>query len=155
MRSPWTELFLAAGVGLHAAPGRAQQTLEYGVQAALTSSQPAMAVLGPYGALRTSGRTRISASLGGGTSDGEFAWRAEGLGQFMVSPTRRSGWGPYLAAGLAAVGGPINRGYIVFGLGAEDRPGASSGWAAEIGVGGGLRFALGYRWRRLPGASGD
>ncbi|HEV2085193.1 MAG TPA: hypothetical protein VGR09_08920 [Gemmatimonadales bacterium] len=150
MHFPWTELLVAACAALSATPGNTQQIGEIGIQGIVTSSDPALVVVGPYGALRTSGRTRVSASAGGGASDGAFAWRAEALGHFLLSPDRRHGWGVYVAGGLAAVGGPVNRGYIVLTLGAEGRPGGSSGWVAEVGIGGGVRIGLGYRWRRFP-----
>ena len=148
MRLPWAELLvLALAVTI---PGEAQQQSgEIGVQGVMTSSQPALFVAGPYGALRAGRRTRISGSIGAGVSDREFAWRAEGLGHFLLSPDRRAGWGAYVAAGIALVGGPADRGYIVLTLGAESRPATSSGWAVELGIGGGVRAALGYRWRRL------
>jgi hypothetical protein len=150
MHFPWAELLVAACAALSATPGHTQQIGEIGIQGMVTSSDPALVVVGPYGALRTSGRTRISASVGGGVSDGAFAWRAEALGHFLLSPDRRRGWGAYVAGGLAAVGGPVDRGYIVLTLGAEGRPGGSSGWVAEVGIGGGVRIGLGYRWRRFP-----
>jgi hypothetical protein len=150
MRFLWAEMFIAAGAAMSATPAHAQQISEIGIQGIATSSDPALGVVGPYGALRTSGRTRLSAFLGGGASDGDFAWRGEALGYFLLSPDRRQGWGPYLAGGIAAVGGPVERGYIVLTLGAEDRPGRSSGWVAEVGVGGGVRIGVGYRWRRFP-----
>jgi hypothetical protein len=152
MRFPWVELLAAACVAMSATPGNTQQIGEIGVQGIVTSSDPALAVGGPYAALRTSGRTRISASVGGGASGGDFAWRAEALGHFLFSPDRRHGWGGYLAGGVAAVGGPVNRGYIVLTLGAEGRPGGSSGWVGEVGIGGGVRIGVGYRWRRFPRA---
>jgi hypothetical protein len=152
MHFPWAELLVVACAAMSATPGNTQQIGEIGIQGIVTSSEPAVVVVGPYGALRTSGRTRISASVGGGASDGDFAWRAEALGHFLLSPNRRGGWGAYLAGGLAAVGGPVDRGYIVLTLGAEGRPGSSSGWAAEVGIGGGVRVGLGYRWRRFPRA---
>jgi hypothetical protein len=58
--------------------------------------------------------------------------------------------GAYLAGGVAAVGGPADRGYLVLAAGIEDRPGARSGWFLEAGVGGGARLAAGYRWRWFP-----
>jgi hypothetical protein len=149
MRFPWVELLVAAGAAANATSGDAQQISEIGVQGMVTTSEPVLGVVGPYGALRTSGRTRISASVGGGASDGDFAWRAEVLGHFLLNPQRRRGWGPYAAAGLAAVGGPVSRGYIVLILGVEGRPGGPSGWVAEVGIGGGMRIGLGYRWRRF------
>jgi hypothetical protein len=145
MRLRWAELVaLTLAVSV---PGEAQQTREIGLQSLVTSSDPGLFVIGPYAALRAGGRTRVSASFAAGVSDGDFAWRAESLGHFLLSPDRKNGWGAYFAGGVAVVGGPVDRGYIVLTFGAESRPGGSSGWVAELGVGGGLRAALGYRWR--------
>jgi hypothetical protein len=146
MRLPWAEL-LVLGLSV-SVPGEAQQSREIGVQALVTVSHPALLVMGPYGALRVGGRTRFSGEVAAGVSDRDFAWRAEGLGHFLLSPDKHEGWGVYLAGGLAVVGGPVDRGYIVLTLGAERRPGSSSGWAAELGVGGGVRVGVGYRWRQ-------
>jgi hypothetical protein len=33
-------------------------------------------------------------------------------------------------------------------LGLEARPGAPSGWALEVGLGGGVRVSAGWRWRK-------
>jgi hypothetical protein len=150
MRFLWAEMLVAAGAAISATPGHAQQISEIGIQGIATSSDPALGVGGLYGALRTSGRTRFSAFLGGGVSDGNFAWRGEALGYFLLSPDRRQGWGPYIAGGIAVLGGPVDRGYIVLTLGVEERPRSSSGWAAEVGIGGGVRIGVGYRWRHFP-----
>jgi hypothetical protein len=150
MRSRWAELLVAAGA-LSGAPSiaTAQQGTEIGAQAIGTASDPGLAVLGGYAALRTSSRTRLSATLGAGVMAEELAWRGEALLHFLVSPARLRGPGFYLAGGLAAVEGPVSRGYLVLTLGLEDRPGAESGWAVELGVGGGPRLGLAYRWRQL------
>jgi hypothetical protein len=126
----------------------AAQAREFGIQAIGTASDPALGVGALYGALRTSNRTRLSVTAGVGGSAGELAFRAELLGHFLLSPNKRHGTGPYFAAGVAGVGGPVDRGYLVLTLGVEQRPGSGSGWVAEAGVGGGFRLALGYRWRR-------
>ncbi|HKT61798.1 MAG TPA: hypothetical protein VJQ46_17195, partial [Gemmatimonadales bacterium] len=128
----------------------AQRVMELGVQAIGTAADPAVAVGGLYGAIRTSQRTRISAALGAGVSDGEAAVRGELLAHFLLNPTRRTGAGVYGAAGIAATEGPVGQGYVVVTLGIEGRPGGRSGWFAEAGVGGGARLAIGYRWRRFP-----
>jgi hypothetical protein len=153
MRSRWAEVLALAGSLCGAAPAAAQQGSEIGVQAIATASQPAIVVAGAYGALRTSARTRVSAAAGAGISDGDFAAREELLGHFLLSPGQPRGAGFYLAGGLAAVQGPVSRGYVVLTAGLEERPAAGSGWSAELGVGGGVRVALGYRWRwfRQPG----
>ena len=135
---------------LAATPAGAQQVTELGVHATGALSDPALAVGGIYGAWRASSRSRIAATLGMGGSDGEVAWRGELLGHFLLAPARKRGVGAYLAGGLAVVGGPVERGYLVLAVGAESRPGGPSGWFVEGGVGGGARLAAGYRWRWFP-----
>lgn len=141
---------LTATLGLGGTPAPAQQVTEFGVMGIATASDPALVVASAYGAIRTSRRTRISAGLGLGASDGRAAWRGELLAHFLLNPTRRSGAGIYGAGGVAAVGGPVDQGYLVLTLGVEARPGGRSGWFVEAGVGGGVRLAAGVRWRRRP-----
>lgn len=150
MPSRWPELLVLAG-SLTGVPSiAAQEAREIGIQAIATASEPALAVVGGYAGLRASARTRLSAGIGGGVAEGEFTWRGEALVHFLLNPMRRQGAGFYLAGGIAAVEGPISRGYLVLTLGVEDRPRAASGWAVELGIGGGARLALAYRWRRFP-----
>lgn len=146
MPLPWPELLLA-GTLVGVTPLAAQEGTELGVQAVATASDPALAVVGVYGGVRTSLRTRISAAAGVGVSSGDLAFRGELLGHFLLSPSQRRGPGFYFAGGLAAVEGPVARGYLVLAAGLEDRPAGDSGWGVEIGVGGGVRVMLGYRWR--------
>ncbi|HEY9504391.1 MAG TPA: hypothetical protein VIQ27_00355 [Gemmatimonadales bacterium] len=143
-------LSAAAALAAAAPPTGAQQVSELGIQAIGTLSDPALAVGGLYAGWRPARRARVSASLGLGGSSGEVAWRGELLGHFLLAPTRREGVGGYLAAGVAAVGGPTDQGYLVLALGVESRPGGSSGWFAEAGVGGGARISAGWRWRWFP-----
>jgi hypothetical protein len=133
-----------------AGPVAAQQVKEVGVQVTGTWSDPALVVAGVSGAIRTSERTRVSAALGGGVSDGAAAWRGEVLGHFLLAPRRREGVAPYAAGGVSVVGGPVERGYLVLTLGLEDRPGGRSGWFLELGVGGGARISAGWRRRWFP-----
>ena len=149
MRCRWREL-LIAGVALPS-PGAAQQVREVGIQAVGTASDPALAVAGVSGALRTSGRTRVSATISAGVAGGELAWRGELLGHFLLSPEERRRAGVYFAGGIAAVDGAVSRGYLVLSLGIEERPRSRSGWALELGVGGGARIGVGYRWRWFSG----
>jgi len=134
-------------------PLAAQQGRELGLQGIGTASDPALAVVALYAGLRTSTRTRLSASAGAGASSGDLAFRGEILGHFLLSPGKRQGAAFYFAGGVAAATGPVDQGYLVLTVGVEDRPGAPTGWAAEIGVGGGLRVGLGYRWRWLASAT--
>lgn len=151
MRCRWREL-LGVGVALAGTePVAAQEAQEIGAVVIATSSDPVLAVAGVYAAFRTSGRTRLSASLGAGISDGDLAWRGELLGHFLLSPEERRKSGFYFAGGVAAVEGPVSRGYLVLILGLEERPRTASGWVVEAGVGGGFRLGLGYRWRHFSG----
>ncbi len=146
MPLPWAELILA-GTWMGVTPVAAQQAKELGVQLVATASDPALAVAGVYGAVRTSARTRLSVAAGAGVSSGDPAFRGEVLEHFLLSPTERGGLGIYFAGGVAAVEGPVDRGYLVLTVGLERGPAAASGWGAELGVGGGVRVMLGYRWR--------
>jgi hypothetical protein len=133
-----------------APPAAAQRVTELGVQATTTFSDPALVVAGPAGAIRLSERGRLAVTVGAGVSDGSAAWRAEAMGQFLLAPRRRNGVAAYAGAGVAAVGGPVDRGYLVLALGAEAAPGNRAGWFVEVGAGGGLRLAAGWRWRWFP-----
>jgi hypothetical protein len=150
MRFRWRELLVMVAALAKTERGAAQQVWEIGIQAIGTSSRPALGVIGGYGALRTSGRTRVSVGLGGGISDGDLAGRGELLAHFLLSPEQRHRAGFYVAGGVAAVAGPVSRGYLVLSLGLEDRPRRRSGWAVEAGLGGGVRVSVGYRWRHFP-----
>jgi hypothetical protein len=152
MPSPWPEL-VVAGALIGAPPLAAQQGSELGVQVVATASDPALAAAGVYAGVRTSARTRLSAAAGAGLSSGDLAFRGEVLGHFLLSPTQREGPGFYFAGGVAGVEGPVDRGYLVLTVGLEDRPAAASGWGVEVGVGGGVRVMLGYRWRWLRTAT--
>ncbi len=140
-------LVLAAGA---VAPAAAQQVREVGIQALFTASDPGLGVAGMYAAIRPSTRARIAATLGAGVSDGKAAGHGELLAHFLLNPTSRGHAGAYVGGGIAGVVGAVDRGYAVLILGIEERPGARRGWAFEAGVGGGVRIALGYRWRHLP-----
>ena len=133
---------LVLGKFAMAAPLVGQEGVELGIQAVAAGSEPLLAVAGLYGAVRTSTRSRLSASAGAGISSDGAAFRGEVLGHFLLSPNKRRGPGFYLAGGIAAVAGPVDRGYLVLTAGLEGRPGAKSGWAAEVGIG---------RWVVVPG----
>jgi hypothetical protein len=143
-------LSAAAALAAAAPPAGAQQVRELGIQAIGTLSDPALAAGGVYAGWRPTRRARISVSAGIGGSGGETAWRGELLGHFLLAPTRREGSGVYLAGGVAAVGGAVDRGYLVLAVGIESRPGRPSGWFVEAGFGGGPRLSAGYRWRWFP-----
>ncbi|HEU4698344.1 MAG TPA: hypothetical protein VFS40_04140 [Gemmatimonadales bacterium] len=144
----------ALGAGPLAAPLAAQQRgrgLELGLQATGTASDPAVGVAGLYAGLRGSSRVRVVTQLGAGvTEHGAAAWRGELAAHFLLNPFARRGVGFYGGGGVAAAGahGLDTQGYALLTLGVESRPGASSGWALEVGLGGGVRVSAGWRWRR-------
>ncbi len=145
----WGEL-LALGAALTvASAASAQQAREIGIQAIGTFSDPGLAVLGGYGALRLSSRSRVSAILGTGIAGDDWVGRGELLGHFLLAPEQRRKPGFYVGAGVAGVIGGLDRGYLVLTAGLESGPAGGSGWAIEAGLGGGLRVAVGYRWRRF------
>ena len=146
MTSSWPSLALvvvmAATVEL-----QAQQVRELGAQVLVATSDPALVTGGIYAALRPSARARLAATIGAGVSDGRAAARGELLAHFLLSPGATRKPGAYVGGGLAGVVGPVDQGYIVVLAGLESAPGASSGWAVEAGVGGGVRLTAGWRWR--------
>src|SRR3954462_12562975 len=83
MRSRWRELVMAVGALAWGRPGSAQVIRELGVQAIGSFSYPGLVVSGGFGALSTSGLTRLSLGLGAGSSDGEVVARGDLLGHFL------------------------------------------------------------------------
>lgn len=98
---------------------------------------------------RATSRLTYSASATPGIIDGSFGFRAEGILTFSLNPLQRSGISPYGGGGLAVL---VNRGeedgFMVLLVGVESAPAGRSGWFVELGVGGGVRAALGLRLRR-------
>jgi hypothetical protein len=136
-------------MAVHPGAAAAQRAAEIGLHALLTTSAPVLWAGGVYGAFRPSTRFRIAATVAAGEAGGDLAARGELLGHFLLNPTNRGGTGAYAGGGVAGIAGPDDRGYLVLLLGIEASPGARAGWALEAGVGGGLRLAAGYRWRRF------
>jgi hypothetical protein len=133
----------------------AQRPVELGFNGVATFAETDLVAGGLYAAVRPAERVRIALTAGLGVAADATAFRGELLGHFLLSPMAPRGVGVYGLGGVALAhaqfpGGRAARGYLVLGLGIEARPGSGSGWALEAGVGGGLRVALGYRWRRFP-----
>jgi hypothetical protein len=136
-------------------PLAGQKIVEYGLHAVATFASPELFAGGGYAAFRPGERARLALTLAAGGADGAAAFRGELLAHFLLSPRAPHGVGFYGLGGVALAdvesgGARDTRGYLVLGLGVESRPGARSGWALEAGIGGGLRIAAGYRWRRWP-----
>ena len=149
MTSSWASGGLALAALITASPCRAQDgtVREFGVAAVGTTGDPVLGVLGITGSLRPGYRTRIGALAGGGVWGDDPAARAELAGHFLLSP-RSSGTGLYAGGGIAGVfSDGQSRGYLMLLIGIESRPGSGDGWFVEGGVGGGVRVAVGWRWR--------
>lgn len=146
MSSTWRSLALAAAAAIPISLS-AQQVREVGLQALLTTSDPALVTGGLYGAVRVASRARVAMTVGPGVSDGSLAGRGELLAHFLLSPGTTNRVGVYVGGGIAGVVGPVDQGYIVALVGLEAAPGRKSGWAVEAGIGGGIRLTAGWRWR--------
>lgn len=121
---------------------------EFGVQAITLLGRQGEWGAGLFGGVRPSTRARVSLFLGGGEVDRRGFARGELLADFLLAPGRKRGMTPYLAGGLAVDAAGRAEARIVALAGIEGDPGARRGWIVEAGVGGGWRFAAGWRWRR-------
>jgi hypothetical protein len=103
-------------------------------------------------ARRSGGQGRFSLAVAGGDYEHALGVRLEATAQFLLRPSERLGAGPYGGLGLAFVGSAGARGasYLTSLLGVEQAPGVGAGWYAELGLGGGVRLAVGRRFRRFP-----
>ena len=103
-------------------------------------------------AWRPHGQDRFAASAAAGDAAGAVAMRVSATAQFVLRPAARSGVSPYAGLGLAFVGARdvAGSGYVTAVVGGEAAPGRRRGWFVEVGLGGGVRAAVGLRWRHLP-----
>src|SRR5207249_2067558 len=103
-------------------------------------------------ARRSGGSGRFAFAAACGDYGRALGIRLAATAQFLLRPGERSGVGPYGGLGLAFVGSGGARGasYLTALLGVDQGPGARGGWYAELGLGGGVRLALGRRFRRFP-----
>lgn len=127
--------------------GARAQGAERGLQLIATTEPDPAGVLSGLLAWHPGRRDRVSLAAGGGVSDGGAIGRGEALWQFRLEPEAERGVGLYLGGGVAGTVGDGPRGWIVVTAGLETKPGGAGGWAFEVGLGGGLRLAAGYRWR--------
>jgi hypothetical protein len=103
-------------------------------------------------AKRAGSQGRLAVTAAGGSYEHALGVRCEATAQFLLRPGERSGAGPYTGLGLAFVGGEGARGasYLTALVGVESAPAARAGWYGELGLGGGVRVAVGRRFRRFP-----
>jgi hypothetical protein len=132
------------------AAGHAQGVREVQVQLLGIASRPLFGGAGAAVAWRDASRTRWQAAATVGGLDGHgLAARADVAYHFLLDPAKRRGSAVYGGAGLSALAanGRLTP-YVLIVLGVENAPGGNGGSFVEIGVGGGVRAAVGYRWRK-------
>lgn len=121
------------------------------VQAAATTASAPFVGAGLGGGVRSRGRSGAYVTVNAGSSGNALAFRGELAAVFHLDPARRAGWAAYGGGGVALEWSDSRSAqYVLLLVGIEAAPRASRGWFAELGVGGGLRAAAGYRLRRLP-----
>lgn len=146
----WRRSPLLLVPALAALPAQAQSLREAQVWGVGVLSRPAFWGAGFGLGWRTEQRDRIAPALAlGGFGDGRFGVRADLAYHFLLDPAKRSGAAVYGGGGLSVV---VRSGrvvpYVLLVLGVEGAPGGRGGVFAEVGVGGGARLAIGYRWRK-------
>jgi hypothetical protein len=144
---------ITAGIALigmaHAAPLRAQQiSREFGLEAYTLRATPDRVGGAVYAGWRVGSRQRLSLLGGVDGGDGGTIGRGEALVHFLLAPAKQHGAAGYAAGGLALEVGDRAEARLVALIGVEGSPGGRQGWMVEAGVGGGWRFAAGWRWRR-------
>jgi hypothetical protein len=133
-----------------AAPSPAQSLTEAQVWGTAVASKPAFYGAGFGLAWRDAERDRIAPAVAfGAFGDGALGARADLSYQFLLDPTKRTGSALYGGGGISVA---ARRGrvvpYALLVVGIETAPGGAGGSFLEVGVGGGVRVALGYRWRK-------
>lgn len=153
---------MVAGLLLAAAPGTVQAqrltATEWSLGAAAAFARRTFVGAEAAVAYRPGGQGRFAFALGGGSVAGDAALRAQLTWQFLLTPAARRGTGLYAGVGgaLAVARETPGAGYLAIVLGLEAAPGrggAGQGlrnWYVELGLGGGVRAAAGWRWRSFP-----
>jgi hypothetical protein len=121
---------------------------EWGAQVTGVTGRPAFLGAGPSWAWRPGLRDRLMLHGAAGSAEHQAAVRLEASWHFMLSPQTRKGLGAYVGGGIAGQFAESNRGWLLLTAGVEQSPAAGRGWFAEAGIGGGVRIAIGFRWRR-------
>jgi hypothetical protein len=146
---------LCAAVAPGQAQVQAQGVRELQVQAIGVASRPGFGGGGGGLAFRDADRNRWQGVLAVGRLGAGVAARGDAVYHFLLDPRKRQGSALYGGGGLTAqlAGGRV-RPYVLLVVGAENAPGGTGGLFLELGVGGGVRFAAGYRWRKrsAPGS---
>jgi hypothetical protein len=135
-----------------AGPARAQAqggVRELQIHAVGVASRPFFGGAGGGLGFRDADRNRWQGALAVGFLDGGVGARGDFTYHFLLDPRKRQGSAVYGGGGLTAqvAGGRVTP-YVLLVVGAENAPGGAGGSFVELGVGGGVRFAVGYRWRK-------
>jgi len=142
-------LLVAFGFALPAvAPASAQVTREWGLQLTGATGTPAFLGAGAVWAWRPGVRDRLLVHGALGAAEDQAAFRFEATWHLMLSPRTERGIGAYIGGGLAGQFAETSHGWLILTGGIEQNPGAKRGWVLELGLGGGVRMTVGYRWRR-------
>lgn len=144
--------WLLAAVGLAAPlPAAAQRGWDAQVHAIGVVSDSSFFGLGAGVGLRAGRGVGLGATTSAGwLAPDRIAGRAELLVYYHLPATRPGRPGVYGGAGVAADAREDDlRGLAVVVIGVEAPPARQGGWFVEVGVGGGLRLAAGYRAIRL------
>lgn len=97
--------------------------------------------------VRTAARVALIGTATVGRLSGSTGFRGEGLIVYRVTPGQGPGLAAYGGGGVTWQRFAASREYLVAVFGVERSTEGGSGWFVEIGVGGGLRTALGFRIR--------
>jgi hypothetical protein len=153
----WAACLAGASV-LAPVPARAQApgVRELQVYAVGVASRPLFGGVGGALAFRDGDRNRWQGALAVGILDGGgVGARGDFAYHFLLDPRKRQGSAVYGGGGLTAqvAGGRVTP-YVLLVVGAENGPGGAGGSFVELAVGGGVRLAIGYRWRKrnAPGS---
>jgi len=148
--TPRRALLWVACLCAGAAPVRAQGVREMQIHAAGVASRPFFGGAGGGLGFRDADRNRWQGALALGLLDGDgMGARGDFVYHFLLDPRKRQGSALYGGGGLTAqlTGGRVTP-YVLLVVGAENAPGGAGGSFVELGVGGGVRFLVGYRWRK-------
>lgn len=145
-------LLLALGLAPAALAGQEPRGVEAGVLGMVVAGRRDFAGGGGTVGWRPGGGLRVQLAALAGERSGT-AGRGELVGHLLLEPARRDGLGFYAIGGVAGTVAGRTRGDLVLGVGMETRPGGRLGLAVEVGVGGGVRVAIGIRrrWLHRPG----
>ena len=140
--------FAGLALLLLARPAESQVRQEWGAQVTAASGRPAFLGGGVVWGWRPGTRDRMVLHGAVGAAEHQPAVRVEAAWHFLLSPRTEKGVGAYIGGGIAAQFADTNHGWLLVTAGLDHNPGARRGWTMELGVGGGVRFAVGYRWRK-------